>query len=167
MGGIGWPVARPRLLSAVPGEACCTDCCIDGSCDVLGSSAGCEEAGRDSRKIGLCLFYSITLETSGREGSRNVAFRLGSLLSDAPDHSGLEGAERQNRWQPSPLYLCSFAPTKRVLSLLRISRTSRRITSPRASRNLCRWIAASGCVGGSSSKKRTHPLSAVFKYIDG
>ena len=31
-------------------------------CDVLGSIAGCEEAGRDSRKIGLW----ITLEISGR-----------------------------------------------------------------------------------------------------
>ena len=62
--GNGWPVARPRLLSAVPGEACCTDGRDDGSCDVLGSIAGCEEAGRDSRKIG----HWITLEISGRKG---------------------------------------------------------------------------------------------------
>ena len=58
----GWLVARPRLLSAVHGEVCCNDGRDDGSCDVLGSIAGCEEAGRDSRKIGL----SITLEISGR-----------------------------------------------------------------------------------------------------
>ena len=58
----GWPVARPRLLLAVPGEVCCIDGRDDGSCDVLGSIAGCEEAGRDSWKIGLW----IPLEILGR-----------------------------------------------------------------------------------------------------
>ena len=61
-----WPVARPRLPSAVPREACRTDGRDDGSFDVLFSSAGFEEAGCDYRKIGVCLFHWITLETSGR-----------------------------------------------------------------------------------------------------
>ena len=65
------------------------------------------------------------------------------------------------------LYLCSSAPTKRVLSLLRMSRTSRRITSPRASRNVRRWMTS---VRGSSfgmsrwqQQEKELPLSAVFE----
>ena len=126
------------------------------------------------RLVSAC-FTGLRWKLLAGKAKEKVAFRLGSWLtldeSGAPDPSGWKVQSDSISGNRSPLYLCSFAPTKRVLSLLRMSRTSRRITSPRAlpepmSLDDQRSRAvASGCVGGSS-KKRTPsspPLSAVFE----